>query len=208
MRAASGRRRQPCLWLPRGLFIAVLATGLLVIGLAALARAEVMAQSPGRLVADIERVQIDRPLAGGALYRLPSIGLTNAGSAPQQYEARLAPGGATLPPAEWVRLAPDRFELSPGGTRSVRVHLDLPADAEPGAYAALIEVAATDGTPGSLVRLDFSVAAGGGDGRFAAVRAWAGDIPVWVSVLGVTLLMAAVLSGARRRVRALREHRS
>jgi len=91
---------------------------------------------------DLGSIAIERNLAKGGSYNLPTIGVSNPGDEVTNYrivisyfrdqtEDRPAPG--------WFEFSPDEFELAPGETQPVNIELRIPPGAKPGDYAALLQ---------------------------------------------------------------------
>jgi hypothetical protein len=90
---------------------------------------------------DVGRIVVITALSPGSRYRLPTFGVRNPGGRPARILLGIASvaGEARKPaPATWFRFAPKSFALSPGRARPVSTRLEVPEDAEPGEYAALL----------------------------------------------------------------------
>lgn len=89
---------------------------------------------------DVGAIEVDQPLTPGGTYRLPSIGVRNPGSVAGTYGMRV--GGltelGTAADPRWFRFSPAEFELESGHKDHVEVTLQLPPDAPPGDYGALL----------------------------------------------------------------------
>jgi P pilus assembly chaperone PapD len=91
---------------------------------------------------DIGRIDIDQKLAKGGSYQLPVIGVRNPGTEPAAYQMGVSfiqDQAERRVPDGWFRFSPETFTLEPGATRPVRVSLDIPTDADPDEYAALLQ---------------------------------------------------------------------
>jgi hypothetical protein len=91
---------------------------------------------------DIGRIAIDQRLSKGGSYMLPSIGVRNPGSETATYRmgvSYLQGQPEREPPSDWFTFTPATFTLEPGAALPVRIGLEIPTDAEPDDYAALIQ---------------------------------------------------------------------
>jgi hypothetical protein len=91
---------------------------------------------------NLGRIQIDDRLAPGGGYSLPTLGVTNTGDEPGDYEVVISyvhDQKELRPPAGWVDFQPREFFLEPGQTQNVRIRLTLPTGADPGDYFAFLE---------------------------------------------------------------------
>jgi hypothetical protein len=91
---------------------------------------------------DIGRIAVDQKLSKGGSYQLPSIGVRNPGSETATYRmgvSYLQDQAEREPPSGWFTFSPATFELEPGATVPVQITLEIPTDAEPDDYAALIQ---------------------------------------------------------------------
>jgi hypothetical protein len=118
-----------------------LARAFLLAAIAALAGAGAVHADVGVAI-DIGKITVDQRLAKGGSYQLPVIGVRNPGSEPSTYRM-----GVTYiegqperrPSANWFSFSPSQFSLEPGATQPVRIGLDIPPNAAPDDYAALIQ---------------------------------------------------------------------
>jgi hypothetical protein len=91
---------------------------------------------------DIGRMAIDQKLSKGGSYQLPTIGVRNPGNEAATYQmgvSFLQDQPEREPPSDWFQFSPATFTLEPGATQPVRTMLDVPTDADPDDYAALIQ---------------------------------------------------------------------
>jgi len=91
---------------------------------------------------NLGKIEIDDPLSPGGIYRFPSIGVSNTGDEPGEYELEITYHEGQpelLPPQEWFRFSPSSFHLEPGESQSVEVTLALPVTLRPGDYFAYLE---------------------------------------------------------------------
>ena len=115
---------------------------------------------------DVARIDVSEQLAPGGDYRLPTFGVRNPGTEPTSYTIVVTyvdGQDAHQPPSAWFSFSPARLTLGDGESRAVSTSLDVPPDAEPGRYEALIgpQIAA-DGSgaqvgAGAAARLTFTV---------------------------------------------------
>ena len=90
---------------------------------------------------DVGRIDVTDALAPGGEYKLPAFGVRNPGSESTTYRivvTYLNGQDAAEPAQAWFSFEPDELTLGPGESRPVQARITLPADAEPGNYAALI----------------------------------------------------------------------
>ncbi|HEX3264433.1 MAG TPA: hypothetical protein VHR16_02085 [Candidatus Limnocylindrales bacterium] len=162
----------------------------------------------GRAVSiDVGTIAVREQLVPGGQYRLPAFGVRNPGTEATSYAVSVSyvDGQESLRPAAgWFSFEPATLTLQPGESRTVRTTLDIPTDAEPGDYAALVGpkiVAAGSGAEvgaGAAARLTFTVQPS------SALDAWLrwlfrflGDNPwIWI---GALLVLGLVLVWLLRR---------
>ena len=112
----------------------------LVLVAGALGVAEAALSSQGAAI-DLGRIEIQQKLTPGGAYRLPVMGVRNPGTERTRYElhaSALRMKGRSTPPEAWFQFSPSRLTLKPSETRPVMVRIELPTDADPGDYAALV----------------------------------------------------------------------
>ena len=115
---------------------------------------------------DVGTIAVREQLVPGGEYRLPTFGIRNPGDEPTSYVLTVSyvDGQEALrPPAEWFSFDPATLTLGTQESRAVLTTLEIPADAEPGDYAALIgpQIAADGSGPqvgaGAAARLNFTI---------------------------------------------------
>lgn len=90
---------------------------------------------------DLGRIAIEQRLTPGGSYRLPMLGVRNPGTELTSYRmgaSAVASDGAEAPPEDWFEFSPRQLTLRPRETKPVRIRINLPTDAEPGDYIALV----------------------------------------------------------------------
>lgn len=103
---------------------------------------------------DTGAIAVTQRLSKGGTYQLPVVGVRNPGSEASVYTMGVGhfqgqPG--RRPPPEWFTFSPSRFTLAPGASQPVRVTLDIPVNARPDDYAALLHAQiAPDGVGGQV----------------------------------------------------------
>ena len=116
---------------------------------------------------DVGSIAVADQLAAGGEYRLPTFGVRNPGTEPTSYAIAISymdEQSPMRPPADWFDFSPATLTLAGGEARPVLTTLDVPPDAEPGEYLALIgpEIVNEGGGAqvgaGAAVRLTFAVA--------------------------------------------------
>jgi hypothetical protein len=142
-----------------------LSTTLLAVGAALLVGAAPVAA--GRAVSiDVGSIAVREQLVPGGEYRLPTFGVRNPGTEPTSYLLTISyvdDQEGFRPPAAWFAFEPAELTLGVGESRAIETTLRIPADAEPGDYAALIgpQIAAEGNGPqvgaGAAARLSFTI---------------------------------------------------
>ena len=138
---------------------------------------------------DVRRIRVVDGLRPGETYRLPSFAIRNhrgSGSSYRLVASADARQTAKRPPGRWLRFVPAAVWIDAGRSRAVGVLLELPHDAEPGAYA-----------------VGLGVRPGGSEGARLAFRiepaeskpAWlreTGNLVMWVvsALIGVVLVFS------------------
>ena len=180
----------------------------LVLVAGALAAAETALSSQGAAI-DLGRIEIQQTLTPGGAYRLPVMGVRNPGTEQTRYElhaSALRIKGRSAPPEAWFHFSPSRLTLKPSETRPVNVRIELPTNAEPGDYAALVgpqivttgRGAEVGAAAASLVT--FSVEpANWLQAQWLRVKTLFGDNAPWSWLLPVTALMALLAWRLRSR---------
>lgn len=157
---------------------------------------------------DVGRIDVTDALAPGGEYKLPPFGVRNPGTESTTYRivvTYIDGQDAAQPAQAWFTFSPAELTLGPGESRPVSAKITLPADAEPGSYAALIGpeiVAAGTGAQvgaAAAARLTFTVSPSSWLdgflrqlGRFFAENPWA------LALIGLLVLLV-VLALLRRR---------
>ena len=115
---------------------------------------------------DVGRIHVEQRLAKGGSYQLPTIGVRNPGTETASYQmsaGHLQGQAERRPPPDWFRFTPERFTLEPGAAIPVRVGLEIPTDADPDDYHALLRAEVVSQGEGAQVgaaaaaRLTFTV---------------------------------------------------
>jgi len=104
---------------------------------------------------DLGSIVLDEKLAPGGNYRLPTLTVRNVGDEPGEYEVviiHMNNGDGEDAPAQWFQFQPKRFFLEPNEAQKVQLRIGLPAGADPGRYAALVEAHAVADAEGVRVR--------------------------------------------------------
>ncbi len=193
--------------LPRGLLAAALVIAL--VGVVAAPRTG-LGQTASPLLSPA-RIHIESPLGPGDTVQLPALAVRNEGSAVAEVTLSITPGDAavgTIVDAAWVHFAPARFPLEPGASGVVDVWLEVPGDAEPAAYHALLRASMTPAASdaGTAVSVTAAVAT---DLRFTvedrhmtamdAVQSWWARYGIGAMLaMGAGTLTFVALSFARR----------
>ena len=148
-------------------------------------RAEVVVAGEGQPL-DVRQIRIVDGLRPGESYRLPTFNIRNYRSVRTAYRLVVSAGavrGVRRPPGRWLRFVPAAVVIDAGRTHAVGVRLELPRDAEPGAYALVLGTR-PGGSEGA--RLTFRIEPSESTG--ALPRQTAG-LAMWV----VTMLVGVVL---------------
>ena len=157
---------------------------------------------------DVGTIAVREQLVPGGEYRLPTFGVRNPGTESTSYEITVSyvDGQETLrPPKEWFTFEPATLSLGVNESRPVTTTLEIPADAEPGEYSALIGpqivgegTGATVGA-GAAARLTFTVQPSSAlDGWLRWLFRFLSDNP-WVWIGGLLIVALAVLWVLRKR---------
>jgi len=157
------------------------------------------------------RIDVSQRLAPGGRYHLPTLSVSNIGDQQQQYEVAinyLQDSGTDRPPRGWFDISPPMLDLAPGESRAVELDIDLPTNADPGSYTALVEahpVATLDGTKisaAAAARVSFTVKPSSWlqAWRLRINRAFE-DYAPWSYLLPMLILAALLLYGTRRNLR-------
>ncbi len=159
---------------------------------------------------DVGSIAVREQLVPGGEYRLPTFGVRNPGTESTSYvlDVSYVDGQEALrPPAEWFSFAPSTLTLGVGESRAVETMLEIPTDAEPGEYAALIgpQIVAEGSGPtigaGAAARLSFTVQPS------SALDAWLRMLwrflmeNPWIWIVVLLAVAAAVLWFLRKRFR-------
>jgi hypothetical protein len=157
---------------------------------------------------DVGSIAISEDLAPGGEYKLPTFGVRNPGTEATSYVLVVSyvdDQAALRPPEAWFSFTPATLTLPAGEFHAINTSLEIPTDAEPGDYAALIgpQVVGVGGGAqvgaGTAARLSFTVQpANALDawlrwlGRFLAEHPW-----VWIAALVLLVILVVVI--VRRR---------
>ena len=178
----------------RRLTAAVLATAAVAVAAAGIeaseaadgaVRAEVAVAVTGYPL-DVRRIRIVDDLLPGESYRLPTFSIRNHRGFRAAFRLVVTAGaarGERRAPRRWLRLVPAAVVIDAGRTQAIAVRLELPRDAQPGAYAVVLGVR-PGGSEGA--RLTFRIAPVESTG--ARLRQGA-NLAIWA----VPALMGAVL---------------
>lgn len=162
-------------------------------------RAEVVVAGEGYPL-DVRRIRIVDGLRPGESYRLPTFGIRNSRDFRTAYRLVVSAGaapGERRPPGRWFRFVPTAVVLEAGRTHAVGVRLELPRDAEPGAYAVVLG-SRPGGSEGA--RLTFRIEPSEGT---SALRRQTVSLAMWVvTVLVVVVLAFLIRVGAMNRGQA------
>jgi hypothetical protein len=160
---------------------------------------------------DVGRIEVEQRLAKGGSYQLPMIGVRNPGTETASYQMSTGPlqgQGQRRPPPDWFTFQPERFTLEPGATIPVRVGLEIPTDADPDDYYALLRAEVVSQGAGAQVGaaaaapLTFTVEPS------TILEAWLlrgqralEDWAPWSYLIMAALVVAAMIRWLRRRYR-------
>lgn len=163
---------------------------------------------------DIGKIALTDRIETGRSYDLPVFKVINTGTEPTGYIVKTVPvKGFKTPDASWFTFAPSAVYLGPSESAVIHVTMDVPANAAPGQYQALLvgEVdrgpAQTSGARvniGAGPRLEMTVVQSGPvRAAWYAVSSWfIGGMP-WtgIGLAALLVIAAAVVVVARRRAR-------
>ena len=150
---------------------------------------------------DVGSIAVREQLVPGGEYKLPTFGVRNPGTESTSYLLTVSyvDGQEALrPPAQWFSFSPATLTLAVGESRPIETTLEIPTDAEPGDYSALIgpQIAA-DGSgaqvgAGAAARLTFTIQPSSAlDAWLRALLRFLAENPwVWIGALLVLALVA------------------
>ena len=157
---------------------------------------------------DVGSIAISEQLSPGGQYRLPTFGVRNPGTDPTDYTlvVSFVDGQTTLRPEDdWFTFDPATLTLEGGASRPVSTTLEIPTDAEPGTYEALIgpQIVGQGGGAqvgaGAAARLTFTVQPSSPlDAWLRQIWRFLSDNP-WVWIAAVVLVLVAIVAIVRRR---------
>jgi hypothetical protein len=166
---------------------------------------------------DVGSIAVREQLVPGGEYRLPTFGVRNPGTEPTSYVLVVSyvdGQDAIRPPTEWLSFSPGTLTLNPGESKAIETTLTIPADAEPGEYAALIgpQIVAEGGGAqvgaGAAARLSFTVEPSSAlDAFLRQLFRFLADNP-WVWIVALALLAVLALWFVRRRFQFSVQRRS
>lgn len=178
----------------------------------ALAAASAGPASADRGVAlDLGKIEVSETLVQGGEYHLPPLHVRNPGDEPSGYAMRInyieTEGRRAADPA-WFSFSPAGFTLEPQQSQEVAVTLNIPGDADPGDYLALVQAEIVlDGEGARLggaaaSKLTFTVEASTLLGEWqarvedflAATSPWWYVVPSLIAALGLLRLVTARFS--------------
>jgi hypothetical protein len=189
---------------------------LVVIGAALLGSPSTASADRGVMI-NLGAIDIDDRLSPGGRYHLPTLVVTNIGDATENYAVTVQYMGDDArkhPPADWFRIEPAEFDLTAGESRAVRVSIELPRNAGPDEYLAMIEAQLVGGdgisvSGAAASRVSFEVRP---SSQLAAlwlqVKRGFGDYSPWTTVVPAGALLLVLLYMARRRLSIRIERRS
>ena len=157
---------------------------------------------------DVGSIAVREQLLPGGEYRLPTFGVRNPGTESSSYVlvVTYVDGQEELrPPKEWFSFSPQAFTLAVGTSQAIETRLNVPGDAEPGKYTALIgpQIAAEGGGTtvgaGAAARLSFTVQPSSAlDAFLRQLWRFLAD-NLWVWVVAIVLLALLTLWILRKR---------
>jgi hypothetical protein len=149
---------------------------------------------------DVGSIAVSEQLSPGGEYKLPTFGVRNPGTDETSYVLVVSyvdEQAPLRPPQDWFTFNPSTLTLPAGESHKVDTSIDIPAEAEPGEYAALIGpqiVAAGEGAQvgaGAAARLTFTIQPSSAfDAWFRWLWRFLGDNPwLWIAALAVAVLV-------------------
>lgn len=165
---------------------------------------------------DIGKIALTDRIETGGSYDLPVFKVINTGTEPTGYIVKTVPVKGFKTPAEkWFTFEPSAVYLGPSESAVINVKMDVPANAAPGEYQALLVGEVDQGpaqTSGARVnigagpRLDMTIVQSGPlrSAWYSASSWFIGGMP-WTAVALAVLLVvaAAIVVVARKRGRRL-----
>lgn len=164
-------------------------------------RAEVVVAGEGHPL-DVRQIRVVDGLRPGESYRLPTFSIRNYRDLRTTYRVMVSAGaarGARRPPGRWLRFVPAAVVIDAGRTHAVGVRLEVPRDAEPGAYAVVLGTR-PGGSEGArlLFRIEPSE-------NTSALYRLTTNLAMWVVTVAVGVVLAFLLRGCRRPLRPAAE---
>ncbi len=157
---------------------------------------------------DVGSIAVSEQLLPGGEYKLPTFGVRNPGTDETSYVLVVSyvdDQAALRPPQGWFTFNPPALILPGGESHRVDTALEIPTDAEPGDYAALIGpqiVTAGGGAQvgaGAAARLTFTVQpANAFDAWFRWVLRTLAENP-WILIAALAVAVLVILWLLRRR---------
>jgi hypothetical protein len=194
----------------------MIARAVLLAALLLMAQATVVSAAKGVAV-DLGLIEIDEPLSPGGTYRLPTLGVRNAGDELGTYSMHIGQTGnaeAVALQGAWFTFSPSNFQLEPGASTPVTISLHLPANVPPGRYEGLLSAGLAPEGEGAQVgaaaaaRLTFEVQASSSfDALLRELTTFVGGLAPWSYVVVGLLAVGFLVRRASRRFSVRLERR-
>ena len=158
-------------------------------------RAEVAVADEGHPF-DVRRIRIVDGLSPGESYRLPAFGIRNHRGSRTAFRLHVSASAAqaeTRPPRRWLHFAPAALVIDAGQSRAIGVRLELPDDAAPGVYGAVLGVR-PGGAEGALLTFRIEPA----ESKRASLRHEANLATTVVSAAIAAVLVFFLVRGQQR----------
>ncbi len=107
------------------------------------------------------KINIQKELAQGGIYRLPSVPVLNTGNEPSKYgvDIEYLQNQIQLRPSQkWFSFSPKTFFLKPQHVQSVNITLTIPIKTRPGNYFAYIEAYPIKTAVSGVTRINIAAA--------------------------------------------------
>ena len=155
-------------------------------------------------------IKLDKPLKPGGFYDLPILAIFNTGTEASKYQVSIAyhQDNPELRPArDWFSFTPAEFYLEPGKSQTVKTTITIPLKTQPGKYFCFIEgfpiaksqVGGASVGVAAAAKLYFTVQpANIFQAIFYKISFLFAKYSVWFYIIGSVLLLAIILSIARK----------
>jgi len=155
-------------------------------------------------------IKLDKPLKPGGFYDLPVLTIFNTGTEAADYKISIAfyqDAPELRPNKDWFSFSPAEFYLEPGESQTVKTTLTIPLKTVPGKYFCFVEgfpivksqIGGASVGVAAAAKLYFTVQpANIFQAIFYKISFLFNKYSVWFYIIGSVLLVAIILSIARK----------